>query len=195
MQSAVMLGGIDDGLLSGGGPPPPRTSGEAVKFYKRAVKDEALSAENGRPVHVDREYITIQIPGDKTNVVDRPVMERDTRAYAQQYAAFKAGDSEQVVGTPLSQWPRISAAQVEDLKFFKVRTVEELAATSDNHLGALGIDGRRLRDEAKAWLEAAKGTAPIAKLQAQLEARDNELAALKQQMADLQKALNNRKEK
>lgn len=196
MQSEVMLGGvIDEGLLSGSTGPVPRVKGEVIRFYNRTVPDANKSTSEGRPVHASRPYIEIRVPGDRTNVVDRPVTEADKQRFAHHWLQFQAGNTEQVVGTPLEMWPRISAPQVEDLKHFRVRTVEQLSEISDNHLQALGPDGRALRDEAKAWLEAAKGTAPIARLQAALGARDNEIAALKQQVESLQKAMASRKDK
>lgn len=177
-------------LLSGGVPPRGNgLKGEVARFYMRTVPDPEKSAEAGRPVHTSKEYVEIRIPGDKTLTVDVPVNDTHKRRFSAGYAAFKAGDKEQVVGTPLSVWPRISAPQVEDLKHMKIRTVEELAAVSDGNLEALGRGWRSLRDEAKAWLEAAAGTAPISKLQAEIAQKDERLAALALEVENLKKDL------
>jgi hypothetical protein len=177
-------------LLSGGGTPKTRTAeGAVARFYMRTVEDKAKSAEAGRPIHKSAEYVEIRVPGDRSLVHDVPVQDKHRQRFPREWAAFKAGDREQIVGTPLAMWPRISAPQVEDLKHLKIRTVEELAAVTDAHLQALGTGARMLRDEAAAFLEAAKGTAPIAKMQAALTERDEKIAALQTQMEELKKAL------
>jgi hypothetical protein len=176
-------------LLSGDGPKVRGAKGEVARFYMRTVPDAEKTSEAGRPIHKSVEYVEIHIPGDRTLVHDVPVQEKHKQRFQREWAAFKSGDKEQIVGTPLSVWPRISSPQVEDLKHLKIRTVEELAAVSDTHLSALGTGGRSLRDEAAAFLEAAKGTAPIAKMQAAIVERDEQLAALKARVEELSKAL------
>jgi hypothetical protein len=183
----VMHDAVDPSLFAGGAGIPPPRNGLAVRFYKEPVQDMPASEREGRPVYTEVDYIEIAVPGDKTNIVCKRVGEQHKREYAQQWAAYKAGDSEQVVGTPLSQWPGISRAQVKELEFFRCRTVEQLAELSDTSIGAIGPI-RRLRDNARAYLEAANGFAPVTRLQGELEKAREELAAMKQQIQDLQAA-------
>lgn len=188
MQPHVLHESPDASLFAGGGHPSARITGLAVRFHLEPVRDEAKSAEAGRPVYVEREYIEIITPGDKTTVIDRPVRDTDKRAYAQQYAAFKAGDEMQLVGTPLVQWPGCSRAQVMELAHFGCRTVEQLAEMSDGNLGNVG-PLRALRDAARAYLETARGQAPITKMQAELEAARLEMAAMRQKLDEATAAL------
>lgn len=179
----------DASLFAGGGSmPATRFAGLAVRFYKEPVRDDVASAEAGRPVHVEKDYIEITIPGDKTSVIAREVRPSDKVEHAQQYAAFRAGDSEQLVGTPLTQWPGCNRAQVLDLAHFGCRTVEQLAAMSDANLGNVG-PMRTLRDSARAYLEAARGQAPLTKMQADVESMRLELAATKQKLDEATAAL------
>lgn len=189
---SLQVGGeLPADLLSGGpqhlatGP----SGGERARFYMRTVRDEAATAAQGVPRHKSVVYLEIRVPGDKSLLVDRPVRDEDQHRFPREWYAFKAGDTEQVVGIPLSLWPSISAPRAEDLKAQKIRTIEELAAVSDANIQALGLDGRKLRDDAIAFLEATKGAAPLAKLQAELSKKDEEMQALRLQLAEVQKTL------
>lgn len=125
-------------------------------FFMDTVKDEGASALANRPIFKDTEFVRIVAPGDKTNVVVRPAREDDRARFQRQYAAFKRGDAEQVVGTPLAQWPLITRAQVEEFKYLEIRTVEHLAAVRDDIKSRVpGM--HELSQRAQQWLAAAKG--------------------------------------
>lgn len=188
MQANGLMLGVDQSLLTDGGPPPSRISGNAIRFFKQSVQSVEKSAAEGRPIYDAVDYIEIRVPGDKSNVVSRAVRESDRREYATQYAAWKAGDKEQMAGTPLAMWPPISQEQVLELTHFGVKTVEHLAGTSDGNLANIG-PFRALREQAQAWLEAARGHAPVAALIAEKQRMTEELAAMRQQMVDMGKTL------
>jgi hypothetical protein len=187
--NGVHFDAVDPSLLMGGDMAPSRVRGTAIRFYFEVVQDAQRTAEAGCPKFSEVEYIEILTPGDKTNVVQRPVRQQDKQQYAQQYAAWKAGNSEQLVGTPLSQWTLISRAQAKELEYFGCRTVEQLAEVSDANIHAAGPTGRTLREQARTWLEAAKSNAPLMKMQADLEAKNEELAALRQQVLEMKATL------
>jgi hypothetical protein len=156
-----------------------------VRFGLHPKQDEAKSLEEGRPIYQDVEYVEIMVPGDKSNTVHRPVRAEDRRRFAAQYNAWKAGaDQEAATGTPLSAWPAVTAAQVRELSHFNCRTVEQLASMGDGAIQNVGPI-LALRQKARDFIAAAKGSAPLQQLRAELEKRDSELAALKAQVADL----------
>jgi len=125
-------------------------------FFKDVVKDEGKSEEMGRPIFRDTEFVRIVAPGDKTNVVVRPAREDDKRRFGRQYDAFKRGDAEQIIGTPLAQWPLMTRAQVEEFRYFGVLTVEHLADLRDDV--KTKIPGSvELSKRAKHWLDASQG--------------------------------------
>lgn len=139
----------------------------------------------GRPIYEDVEYVEIMVPGDKTQTVHRPVRPTDKIEYSKQYQAWKAGhDQHAATGTLLEQWPGISRAQVEELRHFKIRTVEQLAELSDGNAARMGPI-LALRQRARDFLERAKGNAPLEKMRTELAARDNEIETLKRQVAEL----------
>jgi hypothetical protein len=141
-----------------------------VVFYMGIVKDEGKSIDAGRPIYADTEMIRIFCPGDKNNVIDRPMRPTDKARFPKQYAAFKAGADEdgQQEGTPLREWPNVSRSQVAELAWFGIRTVEQLADVRDDV--CLKVHGlTSLKQVAGVWLQKAKSTAEAAKIAKQLD--------------------------
>ncbi len=155
-----------------------------VKFFWHPEKDEKASTEEGRPIFREVEYIQIQVPGQKDTIVQRPAFAEDKERFPRHWAAFQNKEEMPVSGTPLDQWPRISRAQVEELKYFNIHTVEQLAELSDTNAQNFRAI-QNLKREAVAYVEEAKGNAPMVKMAEELEARDNEIDTLKKQMAEM----------
>jgi hypothetical protein len=148
-----------------------------VKFYIRPVHDEEKSAEEGRPIYHDAEYIEIRTPGNETNIVRRPVSEIEKRRFAAQYRAFKAGEIEQNTGTPLSEVPWITRSQVEELSYLRISTIEILAEVNDDV--CTRIPGLfKLKQRAQVYVQQAKEAAPNLKLQKENEDMKNRLDSL-----------------
>jgi hypothetical protein len=155
-----------------------------VEFYRKAVNNPFKSQEQGRPVYDEKDFIKIMIPGDKYSSVDTAVTEEHRRRFPTQWAQYQAGQTQAVSGTPLEVWPQATVGLVATLKAMNITTVEQLAELSDAN--AMNIMGNHdLRRRAKAFLEAAKGEAVNTKLEAELEKRDLEIAAMKEQIAQL----------
>lgn len=154
-----------------------------VRFEDHPHLDDAASRDANRPIFKMVPYIKIMIPGDKDTIIHRPVREGDKTRFAKAYLAFQAGQS-QVQGFPLSEWPKITRAQVEELKYFNIRTVEDLANVSDSQTHKfIGI--HQLRDEARRYLDLLKEQAPLDAVQAELKKRDETIETMKAQIASL----------
>ena len=146
----------------------------AVRFYMQAVQNEVKSVEQGRPIFDDTEMVEIRVRGDRNNVVQRPAREDDKRRFRDAYVAFRENRSQAQSGTPLSEWPVMSASMVEELKYFGFHTVEQVAKADDNAMSKMaGL--RMLRDKAVIFMEHAQGTAPLSKLQEELELTRDQL--------------------
>lgn len=155
-----------------------------VQFSLQPTQNKTKSAEAGRPIFDELEYVQIMVPGDKQNVIHRPVSEKDRQRFKRQYEAWKESGQQPVSGTPLDQWPAVTRAQVAELAYFNVKTVEQLASMSDGN--AMGIGPiTSLRQKAKDFVAAAAGNAPLQQLRDQLAERDNEIEVLKRQVAEL----------
>ena len=159
-----------------------------IQFYMGVLQNDAKTLESGRPIFDDVECIKIY--NSKDNIIDRPVRDTDQRRWPRQYAAWKAtGESVPgASGTRLEHWPMLSKGQAEELKYFKVFTVEQLAEMPDS-TGQHIMGMQKLKVLAKAHMEVAKGEAPLLKMQAELEERDSKIAALEDQVAKLGKRL------
>lgn len=157
-----------------------------VQFRMDIVQDEAKSIAEGRPIYVDTEWIKILIPGDKTNVIDRPASEQDKRRFAQQYARFKQGlkEDEQLVGTHLKEWPLITRSMVENLRYHNIFTVEQLAGVNDLvKLRMPGLD--QLSRQASIWLEKTKATGEVAKQAALMEHQNSRISTLEEALKEV----------
>ncbi|AAK94385.1 hypothetical protein Mx8p50 [Myxococcus phage Mx8] len=154
-----------------------------VQFGMHAKRDEEETTKAGRPVFKDVEYIRIVVPGDRNNDIFRPATDEDRGLYRRQYEAFLAGKSDVQVGTPLKEWPAITRAEVENLAYFKIVTVEQLAAVPDALLQKIG-PVRALVEKAKDCVKRAEGNAPSEQLRAELDTKNNELATLRQQLKE-----------
>lgn len=159
-----------------------------VTFDMHQRHNQGKSDAEGRPVYDDTEYVRIIVPGDKQNEIHRPATELDRRRYPRQYAAFREGAREAQSGTPLKEWTAISTSQAKELAHFHVYTVEQLANLSDSNIQNIG-PVRGLQAKAKDYLEKAAGNAPMEKMRAEMLAKDEAMAAMKQQMEAMGKRL------
>ena len=171
-------------------------TGLYVEFRTESVVDGIKSREEARTVHHDVPYIKIMFPGDKTKVVDRPVkMEdddtgpSDLNRFSRQWTQFQKQQEQTVDGLPINEWPPISKSQANDLKSMGIHSVEQLSVLPDSALTWLGA--RELREQAKAWLDkagahasATKLASENARLQAQIDAMQEQIKALGAVKAD-----------
>lgn len=161
-----------------------------VEFTLEAIKQEAKSEEEGRPIFKDVPYIRIHFPGDKTKQIFRPVkMEDDNMGpadpmrFPKQWDAFKNQQAQVQTGTPIEEWAPITRSQAMELKAMHIHTVEQLAGISDANLTWLGA--RELRDKADVWLKQAESGKEAVHLQTELEKRDAQIEDLQRQIKEL----------
>lgn len=159
-----------------------------VQFYMKPFLDQKASAEAGRPIYKDTEFIRIMLPGDKQNIIDRQVgvVEDERRRFAQHYAKFKAGQAEQIVGTPLTLAPFLSPAQAEEYKFFNIRTVEQLASAPDS-IGTKFMGFNQHKQKAQAFLDASTGAEAVKELREKSEQQAAIIAQMSKQLEELTK--------
>lgn len=166
----------------------PRESGIFPRFYLFSKEDQAATLREGRPMFRDVEQVEIVIAGDKSTVLHQKVNDQHKQRWAAQYAAFKANQVQSVEGTPIEQWPLMTPAKVAELKSLKIFTVESLANLADAKIEVLGMGGRDLQSQAKAYLAKAKDTALEQKLAKENEGLRRDIEMLKQQIAALGEA-------
>lgn len=162
-----------------------------VEFYHDTVEDGPKSKKEGRPIYRDVEMVKIIFPADRQRTLVRPAhaewkkMNGKIITYAirfnEQYKRFKANDTQVVSGTPLSEAPFLTQAQRLSLKALGVYTIEQLASLTGQPLKNIGMSGLTQVEQAKAYLENAKGSADTTRL-----AADN--AALRKTIEQMQAA-------
>lgn len=159
-----------------------------VQFYINPTQDEAASAEAGRPIFKDVEHIKIITPGNKESMIDRPITELDKRRFSSHYEKWKKTGEEFIEGTLLEEWPSVTRAQVEEMRYFNVRTVEQLANMSDS-LAQKFAGIQSLKSQAKIFLNRAEKNAGLTKLNKELEIRDNQIQTLQNTLEALQQEI------
>jgi len=162
----------------------------AVKFYKRAVKQEYESNEAGRPIYKDFDFVRIMVAGDNLTEIDTYAQESHKQRFPRQWLQYQASQdsSSEIHGTPVEQWPLISQSQAQELRAIKFLTVESIANASDLQLQRIGMiagmSPHSFRDKAKTFLNLAEESAEASK-------RAEEINQLKQELA--QKEMENAK--
>jgi hypothetical protein len=150
----------------------------------KVVEDPERTFSEGRKCFREEEYVKIMVPGDRMNVVDRPIQRTgilptdDRMRFNRQYDRFKSQQAQVVnEGTPLTLWPQMPAPLAEELKFINVFTVEQLAELSDTYVGKVP-NGYTWKTKATQFMQALKDQALVNKLQASVEERDIRIDAL-----------------
>ena len=154
-----------------------------VRFYKKSVQQEQESIEAGRPIYKDFDFVHICVAGDTLTEIDTYALQNHKQRFPIQWANYmnrQGAHDEEVIGTPLSEWPLVSKSQAEELRGMKFPTVESIANASDQQLQrigmAAGMSPYAFRDKAKAFLNLATNAAETDK-------RESEINALKEELA------------
>jgi hypothetical protein len=161
-----------------------------VMFYMQVVDDPERTLAEGRKCFREIEFVRIMVPGDRHNVIERPVQVTgiiptdDRMRFSRQYERFKANQEQRVhEGTPLTLWPQMPAALARELEFINVFTVEQLADIADTYVPKIPM-GSQWKQKAAAFVAALKDQSQVNKMIAELEERDNKIAVLEQAVAE-----------
>ena len=174
----------------------------AVQFYKRSVKQDIASDEAGRPIFKEFDFVRIMIPGDNLTEIDTYAQESHKQRFPRQWAHYQnqVANHQDIIGTPIDQWPQVSRSQADELRGLKFHTVESIADCSDQQLQRIGMvagmSPHNFRLKAKAFLNLANDSAEVAHREAELAQvkeenakikaeTDAKLAAMQEQMSAL----------
>ena len=154
-----------------------------VRFYKKPVHQEQESIDAGRPIYKEFDFVHICVAGDTLTEIDTYALQQHRQRFPIQWANYMnrvGANDEEVVGTPVAEWPLVSKSQAEELRAIKFFTVEAIANASDQQLQrmgmAAGMSPFAFRDKAKAFLNLATNAAETDK-------REHEINALKEELA------------
>ena len=154
-----------------------------VRFYKKSVQQEQESIDAGRPIYKDFDFVHICVAGDTLTEIDTHALNSHKQRFPIQWANYmnrQGAHDEEVVGTPVAEWPLVAKSQAEELRAMKFHTVESIAHASDQQLQrmgmAAGMSPYAFRDKAKAFLN-------LATTAAETDKREHEINALKEELA------------
>jgi hypothetical protein len=156
----------------------------AVQFYKKSLKQDMASDEAGRPIFKEFDFVRIMIPGDNLTEIDTYAQESHKQRFPRQWAHYQnqVANHEDIIGTPLDQWPQITRSQADELRGLKFHTVESIADCSDQQLQRIGMvagmSPYNFRLKAKAFLNLANDSADVAQREAELQALRQENAKI-----------------
>jgi len=163
-----------------------------VRFYKRSVHQEQESMDAGRPIYKEFDFVHICVAGDSLTEIDTYALANHKTRFPIQWANYmnrQGANDEEVVGTPVAEWPLVSKSQAEELRAMKFHTVESIATASDLQLQrmgmAAGMSPYAFRDKAKAFLNLATSAAETDKREQEINALKEELAKKDQETAKM----------
>lgn len=169
-----------------------------VRFFTKDYgRNESASKECGVHVPLRATFIEITGHGSKDcsefiaeEWLPRKRAEASRGAYnmewvehfEKQYEGWKKGHEVPRQGTPILTWQSITPEQNARLRALNYQVIEDLAALPDNALGTLGLDGRVIRDMARAWLaegaDKGKNTQLIGEQTAKIESQQAQIDQL-----------------
>lgn len=164
-----------------------------AKFMVMTQENKAKTAKEGRPIFDEMEIVEVRTAGDRTSIkvfpahafarwVSLPDGDSVSQTYAErwpeQYKRFKAGHQQIADGTPVDELPFLTAARKSELKALGIYTVEALDALDGQNLKVLGMQGRELKAQARAYIEKASGGADVVAMAAQIESLKETVAML-----------------
>lgn len=177
--------------------------GTILRFFYDSEQNEVASTNSGRPIFDTVLNVDVITPGQKASTprfeIERtfsdqtrevmPDLPPFRRSYKydemkEQVEKFKLDQHQHDMGgTPLKVWPRIDRGLQATLYAANIFTVEQLASISDQNMLFIGLGARELREQAKAWLEQAAGSADTSKLVGQVESLKTENTRLEADLA------------
>lgn len=167
-------------IMSGNSQPKKRYSGANIKFFYSYNENREKSLKEGRPIFDEIPSISIQWPGQDETV--RRIEPQDMQEYPELYARFKAGSEPVLEGTPLAEWAMMSGSAMRELQYLGFKTVEQLAAATDDVKRKLGPLSKFCK-LAKEWLDAAGSDQnAVVKLKQQLEAETKKRESLEHKL-------------
>lgn len=152
-----------------------------VRFFLHPLQDEEKSRLEGRPIYKEIEMIEVLTPGSR-DVLHRKVNQEDMIRFKAHYDAFKASSEHRLDGTPLNEFPFITAAERKELEYFNIFTGEQLVNMPDGNIDRMGVNGRDLIKKVNAYMQVAKDSAFISSITQENENLKREMEMLKKQM-------------
>ena len=164
----------------------------AARFYDKAVKTNEV-AKNGLPVFKNVTYIEIRLKDNSTEVFNQPATDEKIRRFPKEYALYQLSKKQVENGTPLEQFAFLTAAEIATCKSRGVFTVEALAGLDIDKVQSLGLQDEHVL--AEMFLEKSNNNKMLDDFAKKEVEYERALEALREQLAVVQRALNEERKK
>lgn len=164
----------------------------AARFYDKAVKTNEV-AKNGLPVFKNVTYIEIRLKDNSTEVFNQPATDEKIRRFPKEYALYQLSKKQVENGTPLEQFAFLTAAEIATCKSRGVFTVEALAGLDINKVQSLGLQDEHVL--AEMFLEKSNNNKMLDDFAKKEVEYERALETLREQLAVVQRALNEERKK
>lgn len=164
----------------------------AARFYDKAVKTNEV-AKNGLPVFKNVTYIEIRLKDNSTEVFNQPATDEKIRRFPKEYALYQLSKKQVENGTPLEQFAFLTAAEIATCKSRGVFTVEALAGLDIDKVQSLGLQDEHVL--AEMFLEKSNNNKMLDDFAKKEVEYERALETLREQLAVVQRALNEERKK
>ena len=159
-----------------------------IEFYQGTELNGVRSTQEGRPIYEPVDMIRIRHPGER-DVHEILVREEHKHEFPRQWAAYKAGQTAGIDGTPLATLFPVEQAIVKQMGTLHIFTVEQLAGLTEAGITRLGMGGRQHVERAKKFMEASSGMANGHRLESELRSSQEQLEQAKAQILAMQQQM------
>jgi hypothetical protein len=164
-----------------------------VEFYWHEPISKWQSEVQGKEVRGKKiPFVRIMKPGDQTSILETAVRDDHKARWPKKWMAWQMREgliegSTDVPGWKIEEWPAISKddSKVQELKYLRFSTVEQLAGASDAQIQRLGIGGIGLREQARAAIKERNRS----EYKAEMDAKDKQIADMVERLAKLESLL------
>lgn len=156
-------------------------SQQVVLFYTRSVFNSAKSQATGARHYENETWVKLHPPGERLNVIDRPVTNVDKIKYPMQWNMFLQNKTQVPEGTPIDLLFPNDPAKADNLKAFGVHTIQQCAKLSAHALATIGMGAQEWMNMAVQYLDSASSGTAFLQLRAELAQKDQEIRLMRQQ--------------
>lgn len=156
-----------------------------VLFYTRSVFNAALSQAKGARQYENQTWVKMHPPGEKLNIIDRPVQEGDKVRFPQHWNMFLQNKQQIPDGTPIDLLFPNNPATADNLRAFGIHTIQQCAKISAHAVDSIGMGATDWKNMAIKYLENATSGAAFLQLQAEVAKKDQEIKILNRQFEQL----------
>lgn len=176
--------------------------GMIAEFFIEDRYQSFESTKEGRAIYKPIEMVRLRQAGNRytdfiteVQMHDEPNKPSHPHRFPREWAAFKAQQEQVSDGTPLEMCKFITSHRVKELKAVGIHTAEKYAELPDSTIQNLGLGAPKEQAQCRAYLSTSdqdRAAQQAGALRAENERLANDLEIMKQQMAQLNQAMQDR---